>query len=171
MRRERAARSHECPHPDIVADDRRLRFARMRALYCTGRSNKRNAGTRFKSIKTRVPYRSGFIDCSPARGARRCRIDGDTGNRRMYDGTGVAHATTMTRETRGDDGSVSAHATVAAQWTHLTPLSARSPHAPAASASARGSPLHCPSKPKNMRTPNGDIPANTDGATLSRKHA
>ena len=61
------------------------------------------------------------------------------------------------------------------QWprscTHLTPLSTKSPHAPAASASAPGSPLHAPSKPKNISTPNGDIPANTDGATLSRKHA
>ena len=60
------------------------------------------------------------------------------------------------------------------QWprscTHLTPLSTKSPHAPAASASAPGSSLHCPSNPKNISTPNGDMPVNTDGATLSRKH-
>lgn len=119
MRRERVERSHERPHPDIVADDRRLRFARMRALYCTGRSNKRNAGTRFNGLKTCVPYRSGFIDCSPAKGPHRCRIGGDTGNRR------VERETTRGNEGRsrndndtgnqGDDGSVSAHATVAAQ--------------------------------------------------------
>ena len=150
MRRERVERSHERPHPGIVADDRRLRFARMRALYCTGRSNKRNAGTRFNGLKTCVPYRSGFIDCSPATWPYRYRIDGDT-----------------SQQVRDNRDEVNKHAMCYA----ATPFNATSPHAPAASASTPGSSLHCPSKPKNIRTPSGDMPANTDGATLSRKHA
>ena len=150
MRRECAAHPRERPRSDIVADDRRLRFARMRALYCTGRSNKRNAGTRFKSIKTRIPYRSGFIDCSPVRGVYGARIGGDT--------------TQRARDNRGE-------ANKRAMRYAATPFNVTSPHAPAASASAPGSSLHCPSNPKNIRTPNGDMPANTDGATLSWKHA
>lgn len=150
MCRERAAHPHERPHPDIVADDRRLRFARMRALYCTGRDNKRNTGSRFDGLKHAETHQSGLTCRSPARSAYSARIDGDT-----------------TQQAYSNRCEVNKRAMRYA----ATPFNATSPHAPAARASAYGSPLHLPSNPKNMRTPSGDMPVNTDGATPSRKHA